>query len=60
MTNYHVLKMRAADGKMRKTAVAKVARKELEAKTGKKVVSSLTAKDALGEKDAKKLKDNGQ
>ena len=35
--------------------VAKVARKELEAKTGKKVISPLNAKTALGEKNTKKL-----
>jgi len=36
--------------------VAKVAREELEAKTGKKVVTSLNAKQFLGEKSSKKLK----
>jgi len=36
--------------------VAKVARKELEAKTGKKVVSSLNAKSVLGEKTTRKEK----
>jgi hypothetical protein len=37
--------------------VAKVARKELEARTGKKVVTALSAKAVLGEKKtAKKLK----
>ena len=35
--------------------VAKVARKELESKTGKKVVSSANAKSVLGEKKTKKL-----
>ena len=37
--------------------VAKVALKELESKTGKKVVSSLNAKTVLGIEDAKKRKD---
>ena len=36
--------------------VAKVARKELEAKTGKKVISPLNAKTFLETKDIKKLK----
>ncbi|TAM93856.1 MAG: hypothetical protein EPN39_19060, partial [Chitinophagaceae bacterium] len=36
--------------------VARVARKELEAKTGKKVVTSLNAKTALQLKEQKKLK----
>jgi len=36
--------------------VAKVAREELEAKTGKKVVTSHNAKHLLGEKSSKKLK----
>ena len=36
--------------------VAKVARKELEAKTGKKVVSALNAKSALGLPDKPKMK----
>ena len=41
--------------------VAKVARKELEAKTGKNVVTSLNAKGLLKEKDApKKLKPKKQ
>ena len=35
--------------------VAKVARKELEAKTGKKVVSSINAKKALGIKKTKQI-----
>ncbi|MFY7666148.1 Bro-N domain-containing protein [Flavobacterium sp.] len=40
--------------------VAKVARKELEAKTGKNVISSLNAKELLVEKaDTKNLKPNG-
>lgn len=39
VTNCHQLKMTAADGK-----VARVAREELEAQTGKKVVSPLSAK----------------
>jgi len=38
--------------------VAKVARKELEAKTGKKVISSLNAKTFLEEKKGKKLKES--
>jgi BRO family, N-terminal domain len=38
--------------------VAKVARKALEAKTGKKVVSPLNAKNILDAKSAKQLKDN--
>jgi hypothetical protein len=37
VTNCNTLKMEAPDGKMRFTDVAKVARKESEAKTGKKV-----------------------
>ena len=41
--------------------VAKVARKELEAKTGKKVVTSLNAKTALGKSsDEKELPENPQ
>ena len=36
--------------------VAKVARKELEAKTGKKVISPLNVRTVLGEKEPKKLK----
>jgi hypothetical protein len=36
--------------------VARVARKELEAKTGRKVVTSLNAKTALQLKEQKKLK----
>jgi hypothetical protein len=47
VTNCHGLKMLAVDGKMRMTDVAKVARMELESKTGKKVVSELNAKSAL-------------
>ena len=54
VTNCHGLKMLAADGKMRMTDVAKqggnvakVAKQELEAKTGKKVVTALNANDAL-------------
>ena len=38
--------------------VAKVAREELEAKTGKKVVSPLNAKNILDDKNTKQLKDN--
>ncbi|MBZ0241836.1 MAG: hypothetical protein K8F24_01355, partial [Bacteroidales bacterium] len=38
--------------------VAKVARKELESKTGKKVVSPLNAENVLGNKDAAKELDN--
>lgn len=38
--------------------VAKVARKELEAKTGKKVISPLNVRTVLGEKETKKLKGN--
>ncbi len=38
--------------------VAKVARKELEAKTGKKVISPLNAKIFLEEKKTNKLKGN--
>ena len=38
--------------------VAKVARKELEARTGKKVISSLNAKTFLEEKKGKKLKES--
>lgn len=38
--------------------VAKVAREELEAKTGKKVVSPLNAKNILDGKNTKQLKDN--
>ena len=41
--------------------VAKVARKELEAKTGKKVVTSLNAKTVLGKSsDEKELLENPQ
>lgn len=40
--------------------VAKVALKELEAKTGKKVVTALNAKSILGIKDTNKKMRNGQ
>ena len=40
--------------------VAKVALKELEAKTGKKVVTALNAKSILGLKDTNKKVRNGQ
>lgn len=43
-TNCSQLKLQAADGKRYLTDVARVARKELEAKTGREVVSPLSAK----------------
>lgn len=54
VTNCHSLKMRAADGKMRKTDVARQggeiarnARLELEAKTREKVISPLNAQQGI-------------
>ena len=51
MTNCHGLKMLALDGKVRLTDVAKVVRKELEAKTRKKVVTKLNSKSTTELKD---------
>ena len=51
------LKMQSAEGKFYLTDVAKVARLELEARTGKKVVSPLNAKQAIAEKNKKEGKD---
>jgi hypothetical protein len=50
------LKLQSADGKFYNTDAARVARKELEARTGKKVVTALNAKSALQLKKGKKNK----
>ncbi|MEA2018252.1 MAG: hypothetical protein U9N59_07375 [Campylobacterota bacterium] len=47
------LKLKANDGKMRLTDVAKVAKESLELKTGKKVVTNLNAKTILTNKQKK-------